>query len=71
MSYQVKPRTRISLEQTIVRKDGTVEDRGIVAYFHTNPVCRFWFQIERLTKTTVPSFAQFAQRRREYHERQP
>lgn len=65
------PIRRMSLEQKIIRKDGTVEDRGMVAYHHVKRVCRVYFQIERLTRTTVPPLSRLAQRRREYHERQP
>lgn len=63
------PVRRISLEQKIIRKDGTVEDRGIVAYSHVKRSCRLFYRIERVTKTLAPPLARWAQRRREHHER--
>lgn len=36
--------TRASLEMSVVvtRADGTVEDHGTVAYWHRNPLIRWW-----------------------------
>lgn len=66
MSMHVaSPVKRISLEQTIVRKDGTREERGIVAYYHQKRICRVLFQLERLTGSRLIRSA------REYHERRP
>lgn len=34
-----------SLEAVITRADGTVEDLGVIAYYHKNPLRRLWFKL--------------------------
>ncbi len=43
------PVKRMSLELRVIRKDGAVEDLGIVAYYHVRRICRVLYWIERLT----------------------
>jgi len=38
---------RITLEQCVIRKDGTVEDLGTVAYWHRSWFCRVLWQAEQ------------------------
>lgn len=35
----------ITLEATVIRADGTVEYLGEVAYWHRNPLKRFWVSV--------------------------
>lgn len=46
--------SRAKLEQTlslvITRADGTVEDLGVVAYWHRNPLKRFWWNVRQRIK---------------------
>lgn len=37
--------TSISVEATIIRKDGTVEQLGTVAFYHKNPLKRWWWHL--------------------------
>lgn len=39
-----------SLSAVVTRKDGRVEDLGVVAYGHTNPLRRLWWRITRLVR---------------------
>jgi hypothetical protein len=36
------------LEMKITRADGTVEDHGVVGYWHRNPLKRLMFRLKRL-----------------------
>lgn len=35
------------LEAVVIRKDGTVEDLGVISYYHRNPLRRLWFQVKK------------------------
>lgn len=39
-----KPREAV-IEAVIRRADGTVEDLGVVAYWHRNPLRRLWWRL--------------------------
>lgn len=32
----------ITVEAVVTRADGTVEDLGVISYWHKNPLIRFW-----------------------------
>ena len=34
------------LSQRVIRKDGTVEDLGVTAYYHRRVLCRLVFRVE-------------------------
>jgi hypothetical protein len=36
-----------SISAVIIRKDGTREDLGVIAYYHKNPIKRLIFEIKR------------------------
>lgn len=42
-----------TLEVKIIRADGTVEDLGVVAYYHKNPLRRFLYRLRRRTGRIV------------------
>lgn len=44
------PAKKATLEATIIRKDGTVEHLGTVAYWHKRRICRWLFACEQLLK---------------------
>lgn len=37
----------MTLRAVVIRADGTVEDLGVIAFWHKNPLVRWWY---RLTK---------------------
>jgi len=37
--------TQITWEATIIRKDGSREDLGVISYWHRNPFRRLWWWI--------------------------
>jgi hypothetical protein len=37
----------ISIEATVTRADGTVENLGVISYWHINPLKMFWWQFKR------------------------
>lgn len=41
------PAKKATLEATIIRKDGTVEQLGTVAYWHERRICRWLFALEQ------------------------
>lgn len=38
----------------ITRADGTVEDLGVVSYWHRNPLRRYWWHIVKFIKDNRP-----------------
>ena len=36
-----------TIEATIIRADGRVEHLGTIAYWHRNPLRRWWFKLTR------------------------
>lgn len=38
---------QITRHDVIIRADGTVEDYGVVGYWHRNPARRFWFWLRK------------------------
>lgn len=40
MSFRARPK-EITWEALVTRADGTVEDHGVIAYWHRNPFKRF------------------------------
>ena len=34
---------QVTIEAVVIRADGTVEDRGVVSYWHKNPLRRWWW----------------------------
>lgn len=36
---------RFSIEATVTRTNGRVEDLGTITYWHKNPLKRLWFRI--------------------------
>lgn len=41
---QGKPR-ETTIEAVIIRANGDVEDLGVVAYWHRNPIRRLWWRV--------------------------
>lgn len=41
---------RIELSATVTRADGTVENHGIVAFYHKNPVLQLLWNIKQFLK---------------------
>lgn len=41
---------RVSLRAVVTRADGTVEDLGVVSYWHKNPLMRAWFHFKEFIK---------------------
>jgi hypothetical protein len=39
-----------SIHAVITRADGTVEDLGVIAYHHKNPLRRLWWRVTRILK---------------------
>jgi hypothetical protein len=35
----------VVLSAVVTRADGTVEDHGVIAYHHRNPLRRLWFRL--------------------------
>ena len=35
----------VALSAIVTRADGTVEDLGVIAYHHRNPLRRLWFKL--------------------------
>jgi hypothetical protein len=35
----------VVVSAVVTRADGTVEDRGVIAYHHRNPLRRLWFRL--------------------------
>jgi hypothetical protein len=44
---RAKPRMA-TIEATITRADGTVEHRGVVSYYHRNPLKRIWWRLKQI-----------------------
>lgn len=40
----------LSIEATIIRKDGTIEPLGEISYYHKNPLKRFMWKLKRWIK---------------------
>jgi hypothetical protein len=36
-----------SIAIKVIRADGTIEDRGVVSYYHRNPLRRLWHSIKQ------------------------
>jgi hypothetical protein len=36
-----------SLSAVVTRADGTVEDLGVIAFYHRNPLRRLWWRLTR------------------------
>ncbi len=39
-----------SIEATIIRADGRVEELGMLSYWHRNPLWRWWWKLKRLIR---------------------
>lgn len=37
----------VEMQAVVIRADGTREDRGTVAYWHSNPFKRLWFAVKQ------------------------
>lgn len=44
------PVKRATLSAVVTRKDGTVENLGVVSYYHRNPLKRWAWQLKKLVK---------------------
>lgn len=49
MEARGKPKM-ISINAVVTRADGTVEDLGVVSYWHVSPVRRLWWRLGRLIR---------------------
>lgn len=38
------------IEAKIIRADGTVEDLGVINYWHRNPLRRFWWKLKEVAR---------------------
>lgn len=48
------PFKMVSFEAKVIRKDGTVEDLGVVAYWHKNPLRRLAWRVSQLLRGKTP-----------------
>lgn len=39
-----------SIKAVVVRADGTIEDLGVISYWHKNPFKRLWFKVKKFFK---------------------
>ena len=47
-SLQVSSKTKqASISAVVTKADGTVIDYGVVAYYHVNPLRRWWFSLRQ------------------------
>lgn len=46
-----------TVEATVTRADGTVENLGVVSYWHKNPLCRLAWRIRRAWRQLLASSA--------------
>lgn len=44
----------VSIRATVIRADGTIEDRGVVAFYHKNPLKRWAYRVRRAVKRMLP-----------------
>lgn len=42
--------TESSLSAVVTRADGTVEDLGVISYYHRNPLKRWWWHLKQAMK---------------------
>jgi hypothetical protein len=50
MTYATNAASSSSLHAVVTRADGTVEDLGMIAYWHKNPFKRFAWNVYRFIK---------------------
>jgi hypothetical protein len=51
IAYQ--PVKRSELSATITRADGTVEELGVIAAWHRNPLMRLWYRLRGIGRMRV------------------
>jgi len=44
----------VSIRATVIRADGRVEDHGVVAFYHRNPLYRWTYRVRRAIKRMLP-----------------
>lgn len=44
---RAKPRMA-TIEAKVTRRDGSVEDLGVVSYYHRNPLKRIWWRLKQI-----------------------
>jgi hypothetical protein len=50
MQVAITDAKELQLVAVVTRADGTVEDLGVVAYWHSNPIKRFVWRIKQFFK---------------------
>lgn len=43
-----------SIRATVIRADGRVEDHGVIAFYHRNPLYRWAYRVRRAFKRMLP-----------------
>ncbi|MBK8246099.1 MAG: hypothetical protein IPK85_01645 [Gemmatimonadetes bacterium] len=43
-----------SIRVTVIRADGRVEDHGVVAFYHRNPLYRWAYRVRRAIRRILP-----------------
>lgn len=51
---QVKGASAATISATIKRADGTIEELGVIAYWHQNPLRRWVYRIKKGLATWLP-----------------
>lgn len=46
LSAQGQPKSMV-IEAVVVRADGSVQDLGVIAYYHSNPLKRLLWRVKR------------------------
>ena len=56
MSKMVVPANarQASIRATVIRADGRVEDLGVVAFYHRNPLYRWAYRVRRAIRRILP-----------------
>ena len=42
--------SQVTVEARVIRKDGRVEDLGVIAYWHRNPLRRIWWRVTQFLR---------------------
>jgi hypothetical protein len=52
--HETKQPVCITVEAVVIRADGRVENLGVIAYRHRNPLRQFWWQLKQLVRGRRP-----------------
>jgi len=54
MNFATRQPVSMALSAVVIRKDGTREDLGQIAYWHRNPLKRFWWALTQRIQGKKP-----------------